>query len=375
MQFLSGSHGGKTPRKGGFGRVAFLFIRGNFLLKRGVVGDAPRQTLPTQNAQLALRPIQPTAVLRRVMHLQFLQQAAGLRWGKGLIQRGRLVGMEVIQQHPNPLRLRVPLIDQPLHVLGKGPHRPLCRDRNVAPAGVRRCKQKKVAGAVALVRIVLPCGLPGLGGPGRACLADPLLARFITVARRALEIVWRCVQGQDVLQGGHELGTPFWQTPLLGLPRVAGIFLSTWRPVSWAIAAATPNAPPLSARSRSGPRARPAGAGVQATAITCAACKSVHCRCAPGRACSLRAPRCSSTKRCRVRPTVAVPPSRATAISSSLQPSLALSRRRARVSLRAPAFPRRRRGSTVVRSAALNATGDFFLGMSRHSVCSERSRR
>src|SRR5918992_854868 len=364
MQFLPRIRRGEAPRNSGFGRVACVFIGGDCTPKRGVVWDTLIQALPTQNAQLDFCHVQPTAVLGRIMKLQLLQQAPGLRWGKSLVQRGRFVRVEVVHNNPNHGGFRVPLIDQPLHLVGKILHCPAFRDGNMSPAGLRLNKHKEIAGAVPLVLIVVPRGSSWCGEQGRAGLPNQLFAGFIKVDLGPLGIIGLGIKVQHILHGGHELGAHFRQTPLLLLPRFEFVFLSTWRTVSWAMVSAKPSSTTLAASSRNVHRAWPAGAGVQATAITCASCLPVNLRCAPGRACSSSAPRFSSTNRCRVRPTVAVPTYSAAAISSSLRPSSALSRIRARVSLRVPACPRRRSCANVVRSSVLKATRYFFLGMS-----------
>jgi hypothetical protein len=90
MQFLPRLGRGEAPCNGGFGRIAGVFVGSDLTPQRGLVWDAAIQTLPTLNAQLDFRHIQPTAVLGGVMELQLFQPAAGLYQYKGLVQRGRL---------------------------------------------------------------------------------------------------------------------------------------------------------------------------------------------------------------------------------------------------------------------------------------------
>ena len=291
--------------------------------------------------------------------------------GPPLGQRSRTarpVGrVEVVHDDPDHCGLRISLIDQPWHLVGKVLHRPTCRDGNVSPTGLRLNQHTEMAGAVALVRIVVPRRSSRGGGPGLACLPKQLFACCIEVALRASGIIGGCVEVQRVLHGGHALGAHVRQTSWLLRPQFECVFLSTWRTLSWAMASAKPRATTLSASSRNVHRAWPLAAGVQATAITGASCVPVHWRCAPGRACSSSAPRFSSTHRCRVRPTVAVPTGRAVALSSSRRPSSALSSIRARVSWRVLAFPRRRSCAHVTRAAVLKATRDCLLGLARLS--------
>jgi hypothetical protein len=82
--------GGEALRNGGFGGIVCVFVCNDLLPQRRLVWDAAIQILPTQQTQLHFGHTQPTAVFRSVMKLQLLQQASGLREGKGLIERRRL---------------------------------------------------------------------------------------------------------------------------------------------------------------------------------------------------------------------------------------------------------------------------------------------
>jgi hypothetical protein len=109
---------------------------------------------------------------------------------------------------------------------------------------------------------------------------------------------------------------------------------------------------------------RPCGALLQATAMICACCLPVSFGRAPGLDRSLRASRPVPTNLFRVRSTVATPQSRAAAICSSLSPSLAFSKMRARVTFREEYFPRRTSWRSCSRSSAVKSTIYFFLGKS-----------
>jgi hypothetical protein len=58
-------------------------------------------------------------MLGRVMELQPLYEAASLRGWEGLIQSGRRVSAEFVQNHRNYRHLRLVLIHQRPHLLGK----------------------------------------------------------------------------------------------------------------------------------------------------------------------------------------------------------------------------------------------------------------
>src|SRR5499427_10298551 len=367
MKFLPCSRGCESPCNRGMGRIACVFIHGGLTGERGFVWYPPVQTLSSQDTQFDFGHIQPTAVLGCVMPFELFQNAPRFCGGKGCIERGGFVRVQVVHHETNHLGFWIADIDQPAHLLGKVQHRPLRSDGNMPPARLRFTEHKEVARPVALVFIVIARWRAGFGGQRHTCLRNQLLAGFIKVDLRARGIIGLLVEVEHVLHGGDKLGAHVWQAPLLFLPGLKFVFLSTCRTVSRAIDGAKPNSTTLSAKSRRVQCACPSGAGVHATAIKCASCLPVSFRRAPGRGASSSAPRFVSTNRWRVRATVAVPTSNVAAIALSLSPSAALSRMRARVSLRARVLPPRSRCSKVARSSALKSTTYFFLGMSGDS--------
>jgi len=136
-----------------------------------------------------------------------------------------------------------------------------------------------------------------------------------------------------------KLGPDVGETPLLMLPGFEFVFLSSWRTVSRDSEGASPKATASSASNRNVQRSRPAGAGLQVTAMRWAAPLPVSRGGAPVRGRSVRAPMLSSTKRWRVRSTVTRLVATSSAISSSLSPSSAFNKIRARVICRAAVLP------------------------------------
>src|SRR5207237_1587925 len=59
------------------------------------------QALPRKNAQFDFRDVEPTAVARGVNDLQPRGQSMSLGGGEGRVQRGDVVGVEVIANHPD----------------------------------------------------------------------------------------------------------------------------------------------------------------------------------------------------------------------------------------------------------------------------------
>jgi hypothetical protein len=270
----------------------------------------------------------------------------------------------MVQHDPHPVRLWVPLLHQPLHVVGEGRHGPVRGHGNLPPPGVRCTAHQPIAGAMALVCLVRERGLARVGGQWHPGRRKPLRAR-VSAGDLGTRRLRRClIAVQPVLPGRDQLGPPRGHAPGLFVPGRERVFLRTWRTGSRAMDGAQPHSTTVSASSRRVPWACPAGAGVHATASRGAAGLSVRWRWAPGRDASARAPKPVATNRWRGRAPGAVPPSNAVAMASSSQPSAALSRRRARVSWRAPVVPLRSRCSNVARWSGRRSTTYLFLGLS-----------
>ena len=176
----------KTPRDGGMGVIA-LALEGLYLpTQRRLVGDAPSEALATQHAQLDLCHVQPTAMLWGVVELQALQYPPCLHRGKGLVQRCRPVGIEVVQHDPNPLRLGVGFVHQPPHLVGKVLHPPLLGDRHMPPTPQGLAEHEQIARAVASVLIVKPLSPSPMGwiGMRRSAISWVEVSSKQTVGRR-----------------------------------------------------------------------------------------------------------------------------------------------------------------------------------------------
>ena len=81
----------------GFGvaLVAVVLPCGDFAGEDLLVGDVAIQTLRGENAEFGFGQVEPTAVLGRVVPFEALDEPARLGRGKGLIERGWLVGVEI----------------------------------------------------------------------------------------------------------------------------------------------------------------------------------------------------------------------------------------------------------------------------------------
>ena len=92
--------------------VAMLLPRSNFRPQERHFVDTPVETLTGKDAQFRLRHVQPTAVLGSVVNLQSLPQPPRLRGEKRLIQCPTRVGIQVVADQDQTLRLRIVLIQE-----------------------------------------------------------------------------------------------------------------------------------------------------------------------------------------------------------------------------------------------------------------------
>src|SRR6201991_1148417 len=363
MQLLPRSFGCEAPFDFGLGGISILFQLLNFSFERWLVSYAPIQALTTKDAQLYLRDIQPTPMLWRVMKLQLPQYPPRFFWRERLIQRCRSMCVQVIKHYSHSLGLWECFVNKPFHLPRKVLHRSLLGHRNVPPSSLRFAHHEQVAHASSLILIIKASDFPSTGGNWLPGFSDQLLARLIEADRGTHFVVIFGIQIKHIFHASNELGVDFADTPLLFQPRLEFVFLSTWRMVSRAIESVNFNSTTLSANSRNVQRARPSGGLLQATAIICASCLPVNLRACPRRGRSLRHPNPSSTKRLRVRSTVAKAVLRVLTMCSSVKPSAANSRMRARVTLREECWPRLTSRCKVSRSSSDKSTRYFFLGI------------
>ena len=168
MKFGSGVLGVEPPVDGGLGGVALLLQSLDFLPEGLLVGKPLFEARAGQNAELYLRHVQPTAVLGGVVELQPFGDPPGLGSREGLVQRRRAMGVQIVQNHPHYLGLRVGLIRQPTHLLGEVLGGAPLGQRHVTPAGQRLTGQEQVAGSLPPVLVVLaqrPSRLGWKSGP------------------------------------------------------------------------------------------------------------------------------------------------------------------------------------------------------------------
>src|SRR5262245_49870803 len=270
--------------------------------------------------------------------------------------------VEIVTNQIDPLGIRIADIHQPPHLMRKVLGRAPVGDFDMPPIRQRLTEQEQVACPVALILIIHPPNLTGLGR--KLALFYQLLAAFIKAHCRMVGIIGLFVHIQNMLHCSHKIGTGTRQTPQLFLPGLHPIFLSVWRTASWEMLSTTPNSTRRSASSRSAQCAWSSGGELTLKAIKCASPRPSNLRLAPGRGSSFRALGTPpSTKRLRVRSTVDRLVSSAATICSSVHPSSAFNRMRARVTLRVETLPLRVSSSTCSRSSVVRSTIYRFFDM------------
>ena len=184
----------------GFGvvLVAVVLPCGNFVGEYLLVGDAAIQTLRRENAEFGFGHVEPAAVLRRVVPFEALDEPAGLGRGKGLINRGWLVDVEIIlHQHDfrRIWKMRIGQIPEHVGIIDGGV---AVGDLDMPPAFQRREHHEQIGDAIAFVFVIVTRWLSRFGGDRRARVDDQLLRGFVEAHERALRIVRSLIDFQDV---------------------------------------------------------------------------------------------------------------------------------------------------------------------------------
>jgi len=168
--------------------------------------------IATESAQLDFGHVQPRAVLGCVVDLETVGEALGLRGRERLVERGGGVGIELVHDQDELVRLPVATVHQVPHemrpVLAPAP----VGDCHLAPTAERLEGHEQVGRAVAHVFAVVAFGPPGTVIVCRARrqrgaqLADQLLAALVQADHRPLRVMPAVVDLQHVFHVEHELG-------------------------------------------------------------------------------------------------------------------------------------------------------------------------
>src|SRR5680860_29678 len=237
-----------------------------FLGQGGPGGDPAVQALPVQDAEFEFGHVQPTPMLRRVMDLEAAPQAPGVGGWEGGVQGARGVGIEIVEDQDDPLRLGKGLIGEVAQGMGKVRAPMVVGDGHLPPAKVGSHGQEEIGAAVPGVLGVLLDGASRTERRGGPRLSPQLLARLVETDQRARRIGGTGIDVEHVLHRRHEVGILLrGNAPAADQPWFEIVFLSVVRRVSGQIWGTISSVTSSSASSRRLQRAYPGGGAEQAT--------------------------------------------------------------------------------------------------------------
>ncbi len=152
MEFRPSVLGAEAPINGGVGGIALPLQGLDFPAEGGLVGDTPPEAGAGQHAKLDLRHVKPTAVLGCVVELQPFNDTPDLRGREGLVQGSWTMGVQIIQDNPHHLGIRVGLVHQPTHLMGEVLPGPALGDGHVPPTPQRLTGQEQAPMPLTLLR-------------------------------------------------------------------------------------------------------------------------------------------------------------------------------------------------------------------------------
>ncbi len=178
MQLAAGVIDGELPGDGGALLVASGLPGGDLGGEGVAVRDAAAEALAGEHRELHLGHVQPTAVDRGVVELQLAQDPPRLVRRERLVQRGRGVGVQVVQDDADAVAsgkwrsTRSLASDWAKSCFGAA-----LGHLDVAPAAARLDEQEQVGGPVADVLGIEPLGVARFHRQRDAGLGHQLLAR------------------------------------------------------------------------------------------------------------------------------------------------------------------------------------------------------
>src|SRR5258708_8793258 len=307
------------------------------------------------------------------MPFEALGEPARLGGGEGFVERGGLVGVEIVL-HQHDLRrvgkMHVRQIPERMGIIDGGV---AVGHFHMPPPFQRGEHHEQIGDAIAFVFVIVTRLASRLRGDRRARLDDQLLRGFVEAHERTLRIVRPLIDLQHVFHVGHKGRAGVRRDhPLLLAMRFENVFFSV-RPIVLSLARSTicSSTTFSSSRRRLQP-AKPSGAVASVSSINFASAAPSKIRRRAALPLYLRlntTSNPSSTSWRLVRSIVAMLVSSAAAIRLSLQPSpssdtSAFSRMRAFVSRWAERLPLRINSSSLACSSALNRTPYFLTAIS-----------
>ena len=205
LEAHAGVRGTELPVDTRLDGVAGLRPRGDLRVNLFLRGHARGQGLARQDAQLRFGPVEPAAVPGRIHQTYALRQAARFGGREGVVERGVGMGIQVVADQSQVLRLTVArVIHQRLDLVRPVHGRASGGSVGRAPRAQRLHEQPEGAGAVPHIFVVVGGGPSRLRGLRRPHFGQPLFELFVHADHGMARIVRQAVEIQHYFHRGHE---------------------------------------------------------------------------------------------------------------------------------------------------------------------------
>ena len=206
----------------------------------------------------------------RVMKLDLIQDAASLLGRKGLIQARAIMGIQIILDQTNFLRLRIILLHQRSYTARIILACPPGRDVHVPPATQGLTHHKLMADPFPFILVVHSRWLAWLRPLRRPHLTKQLFTGFVKTDHGITRIIGQRIRLQDIFHAPDEVSIGMrWDTPRFNDPRANVIFFNACRTVSVLSVSTSPKTTSASASSCKVQWHRPWGGSLHAKRIKC----------------------------------------------------------------------------------------------------------
>lgn len=357
VEFGLGSGDAEAPVDAGVCSVSLQPHSANLVAERTLARDTLPEATAREDAKLNLLHVQPAAVLRIVVKIQFPGYAPGLIGHELPVQRCIAMRVQIPQDQPG---LRAGLFRQPAHPMSEFLSGAPLRYRHMTPVLQWLAGQKLTAGTLLPVLMVLPPRPPVPGRERCTYIGQQLGGNLVETGRRTEGTIEFGAKLQDILHGQRETGAHPGNPSRPLLPRFEEVSFKFRRTASWDCDSTRPSSTALSARARNIQWSCPSEVGVQPKAIRWLPAWSSILRYRWPWARSLSTPSCPPSAKCNL--TLNTEPratSKTWATRNAVQPSPVLSGMRARVATRAGLLPAQTRCSDCSRNSGVSRTGDF----------------
>src|SRR3990172_2176904 len=288
-QFDASIGGGELPADGCLRLIAALLPGGDFRGDLFPAAEPPAQAVTAEHRKLALRHVQPGAVLRRVVPLEARGETPGFGGKEALVEGGGGVGVEIVGHQHDLLDVRIALIGEQPQLLGEIKGGAAFGYRHLTLARQRLDAEKQVAGSVARIFIILAFRRPGLrrqAAPGRGAEG---LGALVQADDRALRVIGAVIHVEHIFHFGDEGSRRLGNAPGFHLPGLDRVFFNRLPTATWEMESRQPSATSRSASSRSVQWSWPSGGSLQASTVSWASISPVILGARPVRGFSERA--------------------------------------------------------------------------------------